>query len=69
MLIQFMRDYRGAATAEEHYEAGTIIDLPLGQLIVDEGAAVIHIEPEPEPEEDTPPPVEPEKPKGRKVGG
>lgn len=74
MLIQFTRDFRSAATNEEHYEAGAIVDLPLGQLIVDEGAAVVYTEPEPEgkPEptgNDVPPPEpEPEKSKGRKAG-
>ena len=59
MLIQFTRDFRSAATNEEHYEAGAVADLPRGAEVVAEGAAVA-VEPEA--------PAEPEsKPKGRKV--
>jgi hypothetical protein len=50
MLIQFLRDFQSAATNEVFYEMGTIVDLPDGNLIVNEGAAIPVRAPEPEPE-------------------
>lgn len=39
MLIRFLRDFRSAATGENFYEAGAVVDLPRGAEIVAEGAA------------------------------
>lgn len=39
MHIRFLRDFRGVNTNEQFFTAGTVIDHPNGQAIVDEGAA------------------------------
>ena len=40
-LIRFLRDFRSAATDENFYAAGTVVDLPRAAEIVTEGAAEI----------------------------
>jgi hypothetical protein len=47
MLVKFVRDFRGRATAEQYYTAGTVVDLPEGQavMVLAEGAAVPVVEP------------------------
>lgn len=39
MLIRFLRDYRGALTGENFFQAGEIVFVPRGAEIVKEGAA------------------------------
>lgn len=46
MIIQFTRDFRSAATREEFYPAGAIVDLDRGSEIVAEGAAIAYVAPE-----------------------
>ncbi len=41
MLIRFLKDFRSAATGENFYEAGAVVDLLQGSVIVAEGAAEI----------------------------
>jgi hypothetical protein len=40
-LVKFLRDFGGRATAEQHYPAGTVVDLPAWQvsMCLAEGAA------------------------------
>lgn len=38
-LIKFLRDFRGTATNEQFYEAGSIVDLATAASVVAEGAA------------------------------
>lgn len=38
-VIRFTRDFRGRATNEQYFEAGTVIDLPTGDQVITEGAA------------------------------
>lgn len=43
MRIRFLRDFRGHATNEQFYEAGTTVDLDsaIAQACIAEGAAVV----------------------------
>lgn len=41
MLIRFLRDFRSAATGENFYEAGAVVELERGAEVVAEGAAEV----------------------------
>lgn len=70
MKIRFLQDYRGKLTGEFFYVAGTEIDLPNGQALVDAGRAepvgVAKVEPDPAPEADVAPAPKPRASRSRK---
>jgi hypothetical protein len=52
MRIRFLRDFRSAATKEQFFQAGEVVDfayLDVAQLVSEGAAEVVEPEPEPEP--------------------